>query len=124
MSDMDTFIRGMPKAELHVHLEGTLEPELRFELAQRNRVALPYSTVDELPAAYVFPNVNAFFEQYYGGMEVLITEQDFYDLTHAYLKKARSQNVVYAEIMFDPQAYLTDVLPLACNGRFYEWVVR
>ena len=106
MSDMEEFIRGMPKAELHVHLEGTLEPEMRFELAERNSVDLPYASAAQLRAAYVFPEIGAFFEQYYGGMEVLINEQDFYDLTYAYLEKARSQNVVYAEIMFDPQAHI------------------
>ena len=106
MSDMEEFIRGIPKAELHVHLEGTLEPKLRFELAKRNGITLPYATAAQLRAAYYFPDIGAFFEQYYGGMEVLINEQDFYDLTYAYLEKARSQNVVYAEIMFDPQAHI------------------
>jgi adenosine deaminase len=105
MSDLTTFIEGMPKAELHVHLEGTLEPELKFKLAARNGLELPYGSVDELRAAYRFDDLPSFLAVYYEGMSVLLTEQDFYDLATAYFRKARSQNVAYAEVFFDPQAH-------------------
>ncbi|MBT3701338.1 MAG: adenosine deaminase [Alphaproteobacteria bacterium] len=104
---MDKFIEGMPKAELHVHVEGTLEPELKFKLAKRNNLDLPYASVEEMRAAYNFDDLPSFLKMYYEGMGVLLVEQDFYDLTYAYLEKARSQNVVYAEIFFDPQAHTT-----------------
>jgi adenosine deaminase len=99
------FIAGMPKAELHVHLEGTLEPELKFELAARNGLELPHGSVDEMRAAYSFDDLASFLAVYYEGMSVLRTEADFYDLATAYFRKARSQNVVYAEVFFDPQAH-------------------
>ncbi|ARU26274.1 adenosine deaminase [Cellvibrio sp. PSBB006] len=102
---MQTFIENMPKAELHVHLEGTLEPELSFELAQRNQIDLPYKTPDELIAAYNFYDLPSFLTIYYAAMDVLRTEADFYQLTWNYLSKARSQNTVYAEVFFDPQAH-------------------
>ena len=105
MSDMATFIEGLPKCELHVHIEGTLEPEMKFKLAERNKIALPYAGVAEMRAAYTFNDLPSFLKIYYEGMNVLVTEPDFYDLTFAYLKKARSQNVVYAEIFFDPQPH-------------------
>lgn len=105
MSDLARFIEGMPKAELHVHLEGTLEPELKFELAARNGLDLPYGSADEMRAAYRFDDLPSFLAVYYEGMSVLRTEQDFYDLATAYFRKARSQNVVYAEVFFDPQAH-------------------
>ncbi len=105
MTDLTAFIEGMPKAELHVHLEGTLEPELKFELAARNGLELAYGSVDELRAAYRFDDLPSFLAVYYEGMSVLRTEQDFYDLAAAYFHKARSQNVVYAEVFFDPQAH-------------------
>lgn len=104
---MREFIEGLPKAELHLHIEGTLEPELKFALAERNGVSLPAATVDEMRAAYDFDDLPSFLAVYYEGMSVLLTEQDFYDLTYAYLEKARSQNVLYAEIFFDPQAHTT-----------------
>ena len=104
---MRRFIEGMPKAELHLHIEGTLEPELKFSLAERNDVSLPAATVEEMRAAYDFDDLPSFLAVYYEGMSVLLTEQDFYDLTYAYLEKARSQNVLYAEIFFDPQAHTT-----------------
>ena len=103
--DMDDFIRGMPKAELHVHLEGTLEPEMKLRLAERNGVELPYRSAAELAASYAYTDLQSFLALYYGGMGVLQTEQDFYDLTYAYLRRVRSQNVVYAEMHFDPQAH-------------------
>lgn len=104
---MQAFIENIPKAELHVHLEGTLEPELSFKLAQKNGVQLEYSTPEELVAAYDFHDLPSFLKIYYAGMDVLCTEQDFYDLTWAYLSKARSQNTLYAELFFDPQAHTT-----------------
>jgi adenosine deaminase len=104
---MSDFIRGMPKAELHVHLEGTLEPELSFELAKRNGVALPYASREALLAAYDFHDLPSFLAIYYRAMKVLQHEQDFFDLTWAYLRKAREQHVVYAEMFFDPQAHTT-----------------
>ncbi|MEC9356802.1 MAG: adenosine deaminase [Pseudomonadota bacterium] len=98
-------IGQLPKAELHVHLEGTLEPELSFALSQRNGVALDYDTPEALIAAYDFHDLPSFLAIYYSAMRVLVTEQDFYDLTYAYLKKAREQNVLYCEPFFDPQAH-------------------
>jgi adenine deaminase len=111
MSDLSAFIEGMPKAELHVHVEGTLEPELKFELAARNGLDLPYGSADEMRAAYRFDDLPSFLAVYYEGMSVLRTEQDFYDLAAAYFRKARSQNVVYAEVFFDPQAHTTRGIP-------------
>ena len=105
MTDMRRFIERMPKAELHVHVEGTLEPELKFDLARRNDIALPYRSVDEMRAAYDFDDLPSFLKMYYEGMSVLQTEQDFYDLATAYLTKAHSQTVLYAEMFFDPQAH-------------------
>ncbi|HYU83842.1 MAG TPA: adenosine deaminase [Kribbellaceae bacterium] len=105
MSALTTFIAGVPKAELHLHLEGTLEPELKFELAARNGLDLPYGSVDEMRAAYGFNDLPSFLAVYYEGMSVLLAERDFYDLAMAYFRKAHSQNVVYAEVFFDPQAH-------------------
>jgi adenosine deaminase len=102
---MRRFIETMPKAELHVHVEGTLEPEMKFELARRNNVKLPYKSAKAMRAAYEFDDLADFLRIYYEGMAVLLTEQDFYDLTMAYLEKARSQGVLYAELFFDPQAH-------------------
>src|SRR3954447_21528449 len=100
-----TFIQGIPKAELHIHIEGSLEPELMFEIAERNRVTLRYSSVEEVRRAYNFSNLQSFLDIYYEATQVLLHEQDFYDLTWAYLQKASSQNVRHAEIFFDPQAH-------------------
>ncbi len=105
MTTMTHFIQGLPKAELHLHIEGTLEPELMFALAKRNGVGLPYGSVEELRAAYDFGNLQDFLDLYYQGMNVLLHEQDFYDLTWAYLERAAAQNVLHAEIFFDPQAH-------------------
>jgi adenosine deaminase len=102
---MNTFIAQLPKAELHVHLEGTLEPELSFELARKNGVELPFDSVEALLAAYDFHDLPSFLTIYYKAMNVLQDEGDFFDLTWAYLKKAASQNVVYVEPFFDPQAH-------------------
>ena len=113
MSELATFIEGLPKAELHLHLEGTLEPELKFELAARNGLDLPYGSVDDMRAAYAFDDLPSFLAVYYEGMSVLREERDFYDLATAYYRKARSQTVVYAEVFFDPQAHTTRGIPFA-----------
>ena len=98
-------LRRLPKAELHIHVEGSLEPELIFALAQRNGVTIPYAGVDELRRAYAFTNLQSFLDIYYAGASVLITEQDFYDMAWAYLSKAAADNVVHSEIFFDPQTH-------------------
>src|SRR5438270_6640249 len=103
--DLATFSKGLPKAELHLHIEGTLEPELMFELARRNGVQLPYSSVAEVRRAYVFTDLQSFLDIYYAGCRVLLREQDFYDLTWAYLLRAADQGVRHAEIFFDPQTH-------------------
>jgi adenosine deaminase len=102
---LPALLAGMPKAELHIHIEGSLEPELIFALAQRNQVALPYGSVDELRQAYAFTNLQSFLDIYYAGASVLITEQDFYDMAWAYLQKAAADNVLRTEIFFDPQTH-------------------
>jgi adenosine deaminase len=95
----------LPKSELHIHIEGSLEPELMLALARRNRVDLPYRTIDELRQAYRFTRLQDFLDLYYGGMSVLLQEQDFYDLAWAYFTRVAAQNVRYAEIFFDPQGH-------------------
>lgn len=102
---IEKFIRGIPKAELHVHIEGTFEPELMFKIAQRNNIKFQYKSVDELKKAYDFKNLQEFLDIYYAGASVLIYEQDFYDMTWAYMEKLNSQNVLHAEIFFDPQTH-------------------
>jgi adenosine deaminase len=106
---MDTslahLIKGMPKAELHIHIEGSLEPELIFALAERNKVAIPYASVEELRSAYAFTDLQSFLDIYYAGASVLLHEQDFYDMTAAYLARANADNVRHAEIFFDPQTH-------------------
>ncbi|GAO76918.1 MULTISPECIES: adenosine deaminase [unclassified Sphingopyxis] len=101
------FIAGLPKAELHLHIEGSLEPELMFDLAQRNAVAIPFASVEDVRAAYAFSNLQDFLDIYYQGMGVLRTEQDFYDLTAAYLARAHADAVRHVEIFFDPQGHTT-----------------
>ena len=98
-------IDRLPKAELHLHIEGSLEPELLFELAQRNGVAIPFDTVEAVRAAYNFSNLQDFLDIYYQGMAVLLTEQDFFDLTWAYLQRAKTDQVRHVEIFFDPQGH-------------------
>lgn len=102
---MQDFIQSLPKAELHLHIEGTLEPELMFELAERNGVRLAHKDVASLTAAYEFSNLQEFLDIYYQGAEVLQTEQDFFDLTMAYLDRANADNVRHTEIFFDPQTH-------------------
>jgi adenosine deaminase len=111
MSELATFIERLPKAELHMHLEGALEPELKFELASRNDLDLPYGSVEEMRAAYAFDDLPSFLAARYEGDSVLLTERDFYDLATAYFRKAHSQNVVYAEVFFDPQAHTSRGIP-------------
>jgi adenosine deaminase len=107
MSDpaIESLIARLPKAELHLHIEGSLEPEMLFALAERNGVAIPFATVDAVRAAYSFSNLQDFLDIYYQGMSVLLTEQDFYDLTWAYLERAKTDNVRHVEIFFDPQGH-------------------
>lgn len=102
---MEKFINNLPKAELHLHIEGTFEPELMFEIAQRNNIEIPFASVSEIKAAYAFDCLQDFLDIYYQGANVLVKEQDFYDLTYAYLKKCAAQNVRHTEIMFDPQTH-------------------
>jgi len=105
MINLPALLAAMPKAELHIHIEGSLEPELIFALAQRNGVALPYASVDELRRAYAFTNLQSFLDIYYAGASVLLKEQDFHDMAWAYLQRAAADNVVCAEIFFDPQTH-------------------
>ena len=102
---MDSFIKHLPKVELHLHIEGTLEPELMFQLAKRNNVSIPFDNPDQVRDAYQFHNLQSFLDIYYQGANVLIHEQDFYDLTWAYLLKCQQDNVVHTEIFFDPQTH-------------------
>jgi adenosine deaminase len=114
---IESFIHELPKCELHVHIEGTLEPELKFRLAARNQIALPFKDAAEMRASYAFHDLPSFLGLYYSGMEVLLTAADFYDLAIAYLTKARAQNVLYAEIFFDPQAHTS-------RGVSFDTVIR
>ena len=102
---LDLLITRLPKAELHLHIEGSLEPEMMFALAARNGVALPYDSVEAVRAAYQFDSLQSFLDLYYAGASVLITEQDFYDLTWAYLLRAKADNIVHTEIFYDPQTH-------------------
>jgi adenine deaminase len=103
--DLDTFARGLPKAELHLHIEGTLEPEMMLELAERNNIAVPYADVDQVRAAYAFTDLQSFLDIYYTGAAVLRTEADFHDLMAAYLARAHADGVRRAEVFFDPQTH-------------------
>ena len=102
---LKNFIKTIPKAELHLHIEGTFEPELMFKIAKRNNLKIKYKSVEELKKAYNFNNLQEFLDIYYEGAKVLIEEQDFYDMTWAYLKKVHLQNVTHTEIFFDPQTH-------------------
>ncbi|WP_084050427.1 adenosine deaminase [Aquimarina macrocephali] len=114
---IEKFIEGIPKVELHLHIEGTFEPELMFKIAKRNNKEIKYATVDELKSAYSFNNLQEFLDIYYAGANVLIEEQDFYDLTWAYLTKVHTQNLVHTEIFFDPQTH-TD------RGILFDTVIK
>src|SRR3979411_3359133 len=105
MPTMETLIKRLPKCELHIHIEGSLEPELMFALARRNGIRLPYPSVEAVRQAYRFRNLQDFLNIYYQGLSVLITEQDFYDLAWACLERARADNVGHVEMFFDPQGH-------------------
>lgn len=111
MTDLAPFIAGLPKAELHLHIEGSLEPELMFELARRNGLAIPYASVEAVRAAYDFSNLQDFLDIYYAGAEVLRTEADFHDLAIAYFRRAAADSVRHAEIFFDPQTHTDRGIP-------------
>ena len=104
-SRVQQFVQFMPKAELHIHIEGSLEPELIFELAKRNKLSLPYQSIEELRSAYAFTDLQSFLDIYYAGASVLLHEQDFYDMAMAYLQRAVNDHVIHAEIFFDPQTH-------------------
>ena len=110
-SELIAFARRIPKAELHLHIEGSLEPEMLVALAKRNKVDIPFRSVEEVRAAYAFSNLQDFLDIYYQGMNVLRTEEDFFDLTMAYLNRARADNVRHAEIFFDPQGHTARGVP-------------
>lgn len=103
--ELNRYIRLIPKAELHLHIEGSLEPELMFEMAKKNGVKIKYNSIEEIKAAYNFNNLQEFLDLYYAGANVLLTQEDFYNLTMAYLKKAHEDNVLHTEIFFDPQTH-------------------
>jgi adenine deaminase len=115
--NLPALLAAMPKAELHIHIEGSLEPELIFQLAQRNGIALPYASVEDLRRAYAFTNLQSFLDIYYAGASVLITEQDFHDMAWAYLLRARADHVLRTEIFFDPQTH-------TARGVAMETVIR
>jgi adenosine deaminase len=110
---MDAFIRDIPKAELHVHIEGTLEPEMLLELGERNRIALRCATAEECRAAYHFSDLQHFLDLYYEGVAVLVTERDFYELTTAYLRRAHADGARHVELFFDPQSHTSRGVPFA-----------
>ena len=118
MERLDSYIAGLPKAELHLHIEGSLEPEQMFEFAQRNKVAIPFDSVEAVRAAYDFSNLQDFLDIYYAGANVLQTEQDFHDMALAYFRRAAADNVRHAEIFFDPQTHTDRGLPfsIAADG--------
>jgi len=105
MIDVINFIKKTPKAELHLHIEGSLEPELLFQLSKRNRIDIPFKSIDEIKSAYNFSNLDSFLKIYYEGSNVLISEEDFFDLTWDYLLKCKKDNIVHTEIFFDPQSH-------------------
>lgn len=111
MSAHSDLIARLPKAELHLHIEGSFEPEMMMQLAERNRIEIPFRTLEEARAAYDFNNLQEFLDLYYQGMNVLRTEQDFHDMTFAYLQRAKADNVVHVEMFFDPQAHTERGVP-------------
>jgi adenine deaminase len=113
MHDTERLIAQLPKCELHIHIEGSLEPELMFALARRNGIRLPYASVEAVRQAYHFRNLQNFLDIYYQGMSVLITEQDFYELAFAYLERAHADNVRHVEMFFDPQGHTSRGVPFA-----------
>ena len=128
--DLEAFVRALPKAELHLHIEGTLEPELMFELARRNGVKLPWDSVEATRAAYAFSDLQSFLDLYYAGAAALIQERDFFDLAMAYFERAHADGVVHAELFFDPQTHtargiafetVLDGLERACGEAQVRW---
>jgi len=114
---LENFINNIPKAELHLHIEGTFEPELMFKIAERNNIRLKYKSVEELHSAYNFNNLQDFLDIYYAGANVLITEQDFFTISPLHiLKKMKSQNVLHTEIFFDPQTH-TAILNISSGSK-------
>ena len=112
-NESSRWIRSLPKAELHLHIEGSLEPEMMFALAERNKVKLPYESIEAVRAAYRFEDLQSFLDLYYAGAGVLRTEQDFFDLCWAYLQRAKDDGVVHTEIFFDPQTHTDRGIPFA-----------
>ncbi len=106
MKEIIKFIKKTPKAELHLHIEGTLEPDLLFKLAKRNNIQIPFKNVNEVKSAYNFSNLESFLSIFYQGSKVLIKEQDFFDLTWAYILKCKEENIVHTEVFFDPQTHI------------------
>jgi adenine deaminase len=113
MDRMEAFIRGMPKTELHMHLEGSLEPEVLIHLGERNKCQLRWRTAEELRSAYEFQDLQSFLDLYYEGCQVLIKEADFYEMTRAYLRKAHSENVIRAEVFLGPQSFTSKGVDIA-----------
>src|SRR3954464_1019553 len=118
MTDLDTFILGLPKAELHLHIEGSLEPEQMFALAKRNRISIPFASVESLRAAYSFSRLQDFLDIYYQGADVLRTEQDFHDLALAYFRRVAGDGCRHVELFFDPQTHTDRGIPfgVAADG--------
>lgn len=114
---MKKLIQNLPKAELHLHIEGTLEPELMFKLAEKNAIKIPYKSVEEVRKAYNFTSLQSFLDIYYAGANVLVDEEDFFDLTWAYLLRCKKQNIVHTEIMFDPQTHTS-------RGIAFETIIK
>jgi adenosine deaminase len=113
MDSIQDFIRGIPKAELHMHIEGCIEPDMMFELAERNGISLPWKSPEALRDAYRFDNLQSFLSLYFEGCKVLVKKQNFYDVTHAYLKRAYTDNVVHAELFIGPQTFIENGIPLS-----------
>lgn len=122
MDDLETYIRALPKAELHVHIEGTLEPEMMFELAARNGVSLAWSSVEETRAAYAFSDLQSFLDLYYAGAAVLVSADDFFALAMAYFERAHADGVVHAELFFDPQTHTERGVAGGFNRSSQHWV--
>lgn len=118
--DIEGLVRRLPKAELHVHIEGTLEPQMLLDLAAKNGVEIPYKSLSDVEAAYEFEDLQSFLDIYYAGASVLLNESDFYDLMFAYLKRCKQENIVHAEIMFDPQTHLERGISFATMFNGYQ----
>ena len=104
-TNLENYIKNTPKTELHMHIEGSLEPELMFKLSKRNKLEIPFKSVDEIKSAYNFTNLDSFLKIYYEGSNVLVSEEDFFDLTWEYILRCKEDNIVHTEIFFDPQSH-------------------